>query len=146
MKHEFKVGDHVRIHHRDKGNRTGILPGWSKPNGNAGQKGYITDDDGSKSRSLRVDVSMEKNSGQYVGWFSPEELELAAKKPTKEKPPMPTKFILLFEKRNEDFTSEKALRTRIAELAKEPVAGRTFTVYDIKRTRTVTLGVKITLK
>jgi hypothetical protein len=58
----------------------------------------------------------------------------------------PFSLILTFGDRFEGFSSDKALRARIAKLAKEPTANRTYTVYDIKRTRTVSLGVKITIK
>jgi hypothetical protein len=45
------------------------------------------------------------------------------------------------------FTTERELRHRIAELAARPDLKRdSIRVYDIKRVRTVSLGVKITLK
>jgi hypothetical protein len=59
------------------------------------------------------------------------------------------KFILQYELDSDPFEliySEKELRARIAELAENPRLKRdSIKVYDIKRVRTVKLGVKITI-
>lgn len=60
----------------------------------------------------------------------------------------PPRFILQHDtEKFELFSTEKELRARIAELAADSTLKRdSIKVYDIKRVRTVTLGVKVTIK
>jgi hypothetical protein len=62
---------------------------------------------------------------------------------------LPIRFILQYELNTDSFelfTAEKELRVRITELAANPSLRRdSIKVYDIKKVRTVKLGVKITI-
>jgi len=136
MEHKFKVGDYVTV---------GEAPGAIKPEGYScfGMDTRI----GEQASIFEIEndhIRLKFNDGTVFGCFSV--LQLTKVSGARNPHGKPTRFILTFDQQYESFPSEKEMRARIAELAKEPVADRTYTVYDIKRTRTVTLGVKITIK
>lgn len=146
MEHtKFKVGDRVVIARRNPGNTTGVQKGWNRPNGNAGGLGYVTSVD-HKDTEMRYELHIKEDGTDYLGWFSDGELRAASGKVAKSAVP---KFILQYETDTdpfEFFATEKELRKRIAELAERSDLKRdSLVVYVIRRTRTVKLGVKITI-
>ena len=151
---KFKVGDKVRIIARNPSNRTGTQPGWNEPNGNVGTIGYVADID-ALSSEYHYSVSLQEGGIGYLGWFSDKELEGATKKSKPQPTPAP-KFILQYDKAEthemhgahpfELFATEKELREHITQLAADSTLKRdSIKVYDIKRVRSVKLGVKITI-
>jgi hypothetical protein len=125
MEQKFKVGDRVKI--------LSTSSYASQAKGTAGVVVALNSSDGDKTwKRVKWDCG-------YENCYPNVDLRYIRR-------PTPPKFILTFDGRYRMFDSEKALRADIAELAKEPVANRTFTVYDIKRARKVTLGVKIIIK
>ena len=137
MEHKFKVGDTVRVSPTDEYPHEGCV----------GLNSLVEEEATIEEINTEggLHFYLKSSDGRRVGCFSIAQLTLVTAKRSKHTAPV--KFILQYD--NDDyqkFTSEKTLRAGIAALAKEPTANRTYTVYDIKRTRTVTLGVKITIK
>jgi hypothetical protein len=110
MEYQFKTGDRVRV---------------KKPNidwpETVGELGTVVEGPVGSKFLWKVKLDIELPEGREV-WCDAEPISI-----TPASKPSATKFIVTFDDGNEGFTSEKALRARIAELVKEPVAGRTFT-------------------
>jgi hypothetical protein len=136
MEHKFKVGDRVQM------GAGRIESSVNAPNGTLGT--IVT----RPGNPYPIQVKWEGTYGDEGKWacgVRAYEIQFAQAADTKLSAP---KFILQYHGSScETFTSEKQLRARINELAADPTVKRdSIKVHDIKRTRTVTLGVKITLK
>jgi hypothetical protein len=129
MESKFKVGDVVRRIGVNKTDRVTGLPGMREYD----NKGFL---DASKGMQLENDI-----------WSYQEYWELVSRGSKVFNAP---KFILQYELDSDPFelfVTEKELRSRIAELAaRSDLKRESIKVYDIKRVRSVKLGVKISFK
>jgi hypothetical protein len=141
-KHKFKVGDRVRFTKQDQG--TECPP--------VGTYGTITGVDEGGDWTVQWD----NGSGTpWIRWIYKDghEVELVESAPERQVRPvkvLPPRFILQYELDTDPFelfATEKEVRARIAELATRSDLKRdSIKVHEIKKTRSVTLGVKITIK
>lgn len=124
METKFKAGDRVRILFGCSGNK-------------------VNDE---RALSEKAGILYAGECSCPLNW---ELMEISAAKPG-QAVKQAVRFILQYELDTDPFelfVTEKELRARIAELAVNPSLQRdSIKVYDIKRVRTVKLGVKITLK
>lgn len=88
---KFKVGDKVKIIQRKKNNTSGTEPGFSKPNGNVGEIGYV------RKISGNYCIYRTKDKEGYFGWFDDDDLELVS-----EEFALPEKWCIKLTKENVD--------------------------------------------
>ena len=152
MANEFKVGDRVRVEnwgaqfstYDTKAKELGLTK-WKPDHKNDYFLHDRKDIHGTVVAQIDEYVGVELDDGHQHVIGSRGLVLIAAKKMKR-----PANYVLQYERDIdpfEVFSTEKELRARIAELAALPdLKHDSLKVYDIKRTRTVTLGVKITIK
>ena len=136
MEHKFKKGDRVKIR---------ATTGSARDVWEIGEIGTVRE-----CINMIAVVKNEKHQGDGIeNAFFHYQIELVAAN-AKTITTLPVKFILQYDIGGdpfETFATEKELRKRIAELAEKPDLRRdSLVVYDVKRTRKVSLGVKIIIK
>jgi hypothetical protein len=137
MEFKFKIGDRVK-------RINGLL--WGMHEGDEGTVTKVGEWHGQEWIAIREFSSHDDCYDDRLPFRAANFAIVSGKTKPEEQP----KFILQYERDTDPFelfSTEKELRAHVKELAADPTVKRdSIKVYDIKRTRTVTLGVKITIK
>lgn len=133
MAHKFKVGDEVKV-----------LNGSTRDGGSCQFKQGTIETIVGDYATLKQGDDHHKACQISLGQLEP------LSEPHHEAKASSPKFILQYGDELEPFNSEKEIRDRLSRMADEQdfsqLRGERLLVHDIKRTRTVSLGVKITIK